>query len=215
VNALVRAGRRALAAVGGRALASASPQEETSPSGPGGDADRLHRQNGSLRREVDRLRGQTAALKEEIARLRESLSEAHRAGKRQAAPFSKGAPKVDPKRPGRKPGPDYGVKARRAIPDHIDEQYLAPIDPCCPDCGGDDFDKRVVRQYEEDIPEVKLRVRLFLIEVGLCQGCGRRVQGRHPLQTSDAIGAACVHLGPRAKPWLPTSASTSACRSAR
>ena len=29
-------------------------------------------------------------------------------------------------------------------------------------------------------------------------GCGRRVQGRHPLQTSDALGAAAVQLGPDA-----------------
>jgi transposase len=28
--------------------------------------------------------------------------------------------------------------------------------------------------------------------------CGRRVQGRHPLQTSDALGAAAVHIGPEA-----------------
>ena len=36
------------------------------------------------------------------------------------------------------------------------------------------------------------------MEVGCCPGCGRRVQGRHPLQTSDALGAANVHLGPGA-----------------
>ena len=34
--------------------------------------------------------------------------------------------------------------------------------------------------------------------VGTCRGCGRRVQGRHPWQTSDALGAAGTGLGPRA-----------------
>jgi len=57
---------------------------------------------------------------------------------------------------------------------------------------------RVVEQYEEDIPPVTPRVRRFRIHVGRCMRCRRRVQGRHPLQTSDAIGAAGVHLGPRA-----------------
>jgi len=41
-------------------------------------------------------------------------------------------------------------------------------------------------------------VRRFDVQVGGCVACGRRVQGRHPLQTSDALGAASVHLGPQA-----------------
>jgi len=39
-------------------------------------------------------------------------------------------------------------------------------------------------------------VRRFDIEVGYCQCCGARAQGRHPLQTSDALGAAKVQVGP-------------------
>ncbi len=38
----------------------------------------------------------------------------------------------------------------------------------------------------------------FAIAIGRCADCGRRVQGRHPLQTSDAIGAAGAQLGPAA-----------------
>lgn len=41
-------------------------------------------------------------------------------------------------------------------------------------------------------------VTRFVIAVGRCQGCGARLQGRHPEQTSDAVGAAGVQLGPRA-----------------
>ena len=43
---------------------------------------------------------------------------------------------------------------------------------------------------------VRPLVRRFDIEVGHCSQCRRRVQGRHRLQTSDALGAASVQLGP-------------------
>ena len=39
-------------------------------------------------------------------------------------------------------------------------------------------------------------VRRFDIEVGHCSQCRRRVQGRHRLQSSGALGAAAVQLGP-------------------
>jgi hypothetical protein len=40
--------------------------------------------------------------------------------------------------------------------------------------------------------------RAFHIAIGFCEACVRRLQGRHPLQTSDAIGAAASQLGPEA-----------------
>ena len=39
-------------------------------------------------------------------------------------------------------------------------------------------------------------VRRFDMELGRCSQCRRRVQGRHALQTSDALGAAGAQLGP-------------------
>ncbi len=188
MRAVVRAGRRIVAALRGRVPASQCPRCEP-----------LRRENEALRQQVEKLRKDNEAQKGENARLRGSLSEAHRAGKRQAAPFSKGPPKANPKRPGRKPGNAYGIKARRRVPDHVDESYEVPIE-ACPYCGSEDVEEtKVVEQYEEDIPPVTPRVRRFRIHVGHCSRCRRRVQGRHPLQTSDAIGAANVHLGPRAK----------------
>ena len=53
-------------------------------------------------------------------------------------------------------------------------------------------------QYQEDLPPVRPVVRRFDVHIGRCRRCGRRVQGRHPLQTSDAVGAAAVQLGPQA-----------------
>jgi transposase len=61
-----------------------------------------------------------------------------------------------------------------------------------------DRETHVAAQYQEDLPPVQPVVRRFDIHVGRCHGCHRRVQGRHPLQTSDALGAAAVQLGPQA-----------------
>ena len=64
--------------------------------------------------------------------------------------------------------------------------------------GGSLDQLRVAPQYQEDLPVVQPIVWRFDVAVGQCTHCGRRVQGRHPLQTSDAVGAANVHLGPSA-----------------
>jgi transposase len=56
----------------------------------------------------------------------------------------------------------------------------------------------VVSQYQEDLPVVRPVIREFRVHIGACTTCGRRVQGRHPLQTSDALGAAAVQIGPEA-----------------
>jgi hypothetical protein len=41
------------------------------------------------------------------------------------------------------------------------------------------------------------RIR-FRVHVGRCRRCGHRVRGRHPRQTSNAVGSAASQLGPRA-----------------
>jgi transposase len=152
----------------------------------------LRAQNTALRRENQRLR-------EQIARLREWLSQARRAAKRQAAPFSKGPPQLDPRRPGRKAGIGYGVKARRPIPRQLDEIYEVKLPERCPHCDGDEIEATgTAWQYQEEIPEVKPLVRGFQVRLGRCVRCRRAVRGRHPLQTSTALGAAGVHLGPHA-----------------
>ena len=148
--------------------------------------------------QLARLRAELERLRRENERLRNALEAARRAGFRQAAPFSKGAPIADPRRPGRKPGPPYGRQGRRRVPAVVDEPYDVPVPPACPDCGGAVEDTHVTAQYQEDLPPVRPLVRRFDVHVGRCRRCGRRVQGRHPLQTSDALGAAAVQLGPEA-----------------
>jgi transposase len=139
-------------------------------------------------------------LQAENERLRRQLDAATRAGKRQAGPFSKGKPKDQPKKPGRKPGKDYGTKAHRQppSPDQIDEVHEAPLPEICPDCGGPLDETHVAQQFQVEIPRKPIH-RQFNIHVGQCRQCRRRVQGRHPLQTSDALGAAAAQLGPDAQ----------------
>ncbi len=148
--------------------------------------------------QLARLRAELERLRRENERLRNALEAARRAGFRQAAPFSKGAPTKHPRRPGRKSGPTYGRQGRRRVPPVIDEPYDVPVPSTCPDCGGAVEDTHVTAQYQEDLPPVRPLVRQFDVHVGRCRRCGRRVQGRHPLQTSDALGAASVQIGPEA-----------------
>jgi hypothetical protein len=96
--------------------------------------------------ENERLRAENAALKKRVAevqamlaQLKARLSEAERAAKRQAAPFSKGEPQGNPKPPGRKPGQ---VAAHRAEPPRVDRmdearhsRHLDEPDPDLPKAG--------------------------------------------------------------------------------
>jgi transposase len=155
------------------------------------DLQTLIEDNAQLRRENE-------ALKAEIERLRRVLEEARRAGKRQAAPFSRQKPKANPKRPGRKAGAGYGPRCRRPIPKTIDERVEAPLPDACPHCGGGVRETGVMQQYQTEIPEPKVTHIEFRIHVGECRKCGHGLQGRHPRQTSDAVGGAASQLGPRA-----------------
>jgi transposase len=147
--------------------------------------------------EIDRLRKENERLQQEAERLRRELEVALRASKRQAAPHSRGNPKANPKRPGRKPGRGYGRQACRPIPACVDERITVALPGCCPHCGGGVERESCETQYQEEIVR-RTVVRRFDIAVGRCRQCQRRVQGRHPLQTSDAVGVGRVQLGPEA-----------------
>jgi transposase len=138
-------------------------------------------------------------LRAEVERLRGQVEELRRAGKRQAAPFSRGDPKQEPRRSGRRSGDQHGRHGHRRVPDHVDEEIEVALPDGCPCCGGELDLERVVDQYQEDIPvAVRAHVRLFRVGIGRCRRCGKRAQGRHPLQTSDALGAAGAQVGPHA-----------------
>ncbi len=146
------------------------------------------------------LQRRVAELEAQVERLARLLEQHQRAAKRQAAPFAKGPPQADPKKPGRKPGADYGTKAHRPppAPEQITETLDAPLPEACPDCGGPVAETHTDRQYQVEIPRQPIH-RQFDVHVGYCRCCRRRVQGRHPLQTSDALGACASQLGPDAQ----------------
>src|SRR5271157_5308565 len=139
-------------------------------------------------------------LEAENLQLKHQLERALCASKRQAAPFSKGPPKKQPKKPGRKPGNDYGPKAHRLppAPEQIYEVHDSPLPEVCPDCGGPIQESHVAHQFQVEIPRRPIH-RRFDIHIGRCLQCQQRIQGRHPLQTSDALGAAASQLGPDAQ----------------
>lgn len=151
-----------------------------------------------LREDLKRSEIERQRLRRENERLKEDLEAARRRANRQAAPFSRGLPKAHPHRPGRKAGTAYGRTAYRRRPETVDIRYDAPLPRACPACGGRLRRQRVASQYLEDLPMQRPVVAQFRVAVGQCTRCQRRVQGRHPLQTSDALGAAAVHLGPQA-----------------
>ena len=134
-------------------------------------------------------------LRKEVAELRRIIEELRRAGKRQAGPFSKGSPKLKPKRPGRKPGDEYGTQFSRVPPEMPDETHHAELPTACPHCGGLHVtESHTAEQFQSEVV-CEVVQRKFVVHVGQCRGCGQRVQGRHALQTSDALGAAGVQLG--------------------
>ena len=142
-------------------------------------------------RQIDELRS-------EVQRLKAELEQARRAGKRQAAPFSKGPPKAQPRRPGRKAG--HPPSHRPAPPpEQVDRTVEVPLPKDCPECHAplDGAPTTTHDQYQIDLPEPRPVITRFRVPVARCPACYRRVQGRHPEQTSDALGAAAVQYGPR------------------
>jgi len=155
-----------------------------------------------LRSTIGELHGSLAARDERIAELEKLLEASRRSGKRQAAPFSKGSPSVDPAKPGRKSGEDHGRHGHRSVPVRPpDRELAAPLPACCPGCGGEVAFERSEEQFQLDLPPVTPVLTRFTVAVGRCRGCQRRIQGRHPEQTSDALGAAGSQVGPVAKAW--------------
>jgi transposase len=138
----------------------------------------------------DHSQKRVAELEAKVAQMAETI-------KKLSAELEK---KKNPQKPGRKSGNHHGKHGHRPSPppDTIDENYDAPLPQECANCGSNDITElEVVPQYQTEIP-VKPIIRQFDVHVGQCQCCGARVQGRHPLQTSDALGAAASQLGANA-----------------
>jgi transposase len=178
------------------------------------DADRerqLVDENADLKKRLASAEAKIAALTQQVEKLTAALEKSRREGKRQAAPFRKPPKPEPPKKPGRKPGEDYGQHQRKAAPapEEVTERHHVVMPTSCDACGSTDVQPgAAIVLYQIEIPQKPI-VREFTIETGCCQACGKTVQGRHELQTSDATGAAKVQWGPRAHAamaWLNKAA---------
>ena len=161
--------------------------------------EQLRRENEQLRQQREQLEQERDRLRQDNEKLKRQLEQALRANKRQAAPFSRGKRKENPRRPGRKSGTAYGRHHRKRIPEQVDEVITVSPPAHCPDpnCGGALEVEDMHSQYQQEIVRQTIW-RRFDIPICRCTVCHQRVPGRHPLQTSNALGAAAVQLGPEA-----------------
>lgn len=150
-----------------------------------------------LREENARLRALLAERDVRIGKLEALVEELLRRGKRQAAPFSKGAPKTDPKTPGRKSGQQYGSQAGRPAPRHVDRRVEVQCPLWCldPACGGRTRLRGRVWSYVVDLPPIVAVTTEFINHYGFCETCGRRVWKRGEGQVGDPFGPAKVNVG--------------------
>ena len=135
---------------------------------------RLRQEAEGLRQEAGRLRQDNERLQRELQEALSGLDKAKRQSKRQAAPFSKGAPKPQPKTPGRKAGSAHGRHGHRLPPPPatVDVVLEAPLPDSCPHCGAVVQPTVIHQQYQTEIPRRPI-IRQFNIHVGCCRGCGR------------------------------------------
>ena len=145
-------------------------------------------------RQIARLREKISDFEREIQHLREELATARREGHRQAAPFRRSGLKKRRKRSGRRKG-HPAANRPTPPPERIDRVVEVPC-RTCPDCATELVERDSVIQYQTDLPPIVPIVTQFKIETGYCPCCRQRQQGRHPEQTSDAIGAAGNTFGP-------------------
>jgi len=152
--------------------------------------------------QVEQLQQRSAQLKDAQQRLKELnalLAAAQSEAKRQAAPFRVPEAKrvSTPKRPGRPPGHRGSFRPR---PTKIHADFSVPLELCpCPHCGAQDWSPpQELEQFIEDLPVIEPHVTRLCTYQSTCAGCGETLASRHPLQVSQAGGAAGTHLGPRA-----------------
>ncbi len=135
-----------------------------------------------------------AELENELQHLRQQLGQAEREQNRQAHPFRREHSAVHPKKPGRRKGHKADLRPLPA-PEQIDRVIDVPLD-ACPMCQAPLYDQGQVVQYQTDLPPIVPIITQFTIATGYCSCCRQYWQGRHPDQTSDAIGVAGNTLGP-------------------
>jgi transposase len=105
-------------------------------------------------------------MRERLNDLEANLEATLRAGKRQSAPFSRGEPKANPERPGRKSGERHGLHGHRQPPEQVDETVAVEAPCVCPDCGGELDEAGIGEQWREEILPTRPYRRRFVIHCG-------------------------------------------------
>jgi transposase len=159
-----------------------------------GELARLRQRLSQLEKENARILRRLAKLKKDNQRLRSELDEERRSARRQAQPFRRKKHKRRKKKPGRRNGHPAELRPL-PTPEQIDRVVTVPC-RLCPECNVELVDPQTVVQYQTDLPPIVPIVTQFHIETGYCPCCRQRRQGRHPEQTSNAVGAAGNTLGP-------------------
>ncbi len=157
--------------------------------------ERIHMQVAELRQQNNKLQQQNNKLQSEIDRLKKEREETEKNSKRQTTRFPRRQRKTEPKKPGRKKGTPATHRDR---PAKVDREIDVAVGNC-PDCCCALENIEVHRQFQTDLPPVTPVTTQFNVQVGTCPHCGKRVQGRHPEQISDALGAAGNVIGPNAQ----------------
>src|SRR5918998_4932513 len=146
------------------------------------------------------MRARVEELLVENAALRAQVNQLARDSKRQAAPFSKGRRKAQPKCPGRKPG--HGRFTFRTLP-RPDQWTSPPIEvrlpePICPCCGEPLQEQRVdFAAITEIPPQPRPIVQPYRVWVYRCPTCETTVRAPHPDLAPDQYGATAHRMGPR------------------
>jgi len=90
------------------------------------EIEQLRRREEQLEKREKQLEQEREQLRRENERLKRQREQAQRANKRQAAPFSRGTHKPNPKTPGRKSRSAYGRRHSKTIPSKVDEVIAVP-----------------------------------------------------------------------------------------
>ena len=148
-----------------------------------------------LQRENAQLKKRNQELQTENQELRKLLDEERRSKHRQTTHFPRDQHKKRRRRSGRKKGHDASQRPT-PTPEEIARVIEVPAPTHCPCCNEKLIERRVVVQYQTDLPPIVPIITQFNVEVGKCPRCQRLQRGRHEEQTSEALGAANHTIGP-------------------
>lgn len=158
----------------------------------------LREQVASLTERVKELETENKALREENTRLKKRINDLERKNKKYTAPHSREERKLDPQRPGRKPG--EGQFTYRQAPEISTQDITLPVPNYCPAC--DFVGELHLSHFEKasitELPAgIRGEVTVYNVPVMICPQCGQKVRGEHPDLATGQCGATAHRIGPR------------------